>query len=48
MIQISLPSNDAVFQDGNTPFIQLELFSQGLESMKANLNISRQHNQMNM
>jgi hypothetical protein len=39
MIQTLFPSNDAVFQDDNAPFTQLELFSHCLKSMKVNLNI---------
>jgi hypothetical protein len=40
MIQTLCPNNDAVFQDDNAPFTQLELFWHGLKSMKVNLNIS--------
>jgi hypothetical protein len=44
-IQTLFPNNDAVSQESNTPFIQLELFSHGLKSMKVNFNIfPDQHN----
>jgi hypothetical protein len=38
MIQALFSSNNAVFEDDNTP-IDTELFSQGLKSMKANFSI---------
>jgi hypothetical protein len=45
MIQTLFPNNDAVSQDDNPPFTQLELFSHGLKSMKVNFNIfPGQHN----
>jgi hypothetical protein len=39
MIHMLIPNSDAVFQDDNAPFTQLELFSYGLKSMKVNFNI---------
>jgi hypothetical protein len=36
MIQ-ALPNNDAVFQDNNDPFTQLELFSHGFKRLRVNL-----------
>jgi hypothetical protein len=46
MIQTLFLNNDAVFQDDNAPFTQLDLFSHGLKSMKVNFNIfsASQHN----
>jgi hypothetical protein len=45
MIQTLFSNNDAVFQDDNAPFTQLELFSPGLKSMKVYFSIfHRQHN----
>jgi hypothetical protein len=39
MIQTLFPNNDAVFQDDDAPFTQLELFHHGLKIMKLNFNI---------
>jgi hypothetical protein len=45
MIQTLFPNNDAVFQEDNASFTQLELFRHGLKSMKVNFNIfPGQHN----
>jgi hypothetical protein len=45
MIQTLFPNNNAVFQDDNDSFTQLELFRHGLKSMKVNINIfPGQHN----
>jgi hypothetical protein len=38
-IQTLFPNNNAVLQDDNAPFTQLELFSHGLKNMKVNFNI---------
>jgi hypothetical protein len=44
MIQMLFPKN-AVFQDNNAPFTQLELIGHDLKSMKVNVNIlPGQHN----
>jgi hypothetical protein len=39
MICTLFPKNDEAFQDDNAPFIQLGLFSYGLNSMKVNFSI---------
>jgi hypothetical protein len=44
MIRPLFPNNDAVCQDDNVPFTQLELFSHGLNSMKVNIIFPGQQN----
>jgi hypothetical protein len=39
MLQTLFLKDDAVIQDDSAPFTQLEMFSHGLKSMKANFNI---------
>jgi hypothetical protein len=38
MIQTLFPNHNAVFQDDNALFTQLELFSHGLKNMQVNFN----------
>jgi hypothetical protein len=39
MVQVLLPNIDAIFQDGDSPYTQPEVFNLGLRSMKMHFNI---------